>query len=57
MENIENDKRQIGIRIPKELDKRLERHVARIGVSKPAFILQLVYEKLEQVARTQAITG
>lgn len=57
MENMENDKRQIGIRIPKELNKRLERHVAGIGVSKPAFILQLVYEKLEQVARTQTITG
>lgn len=43
-----NVKRQIGIRIPEELNERLEKHVARIGISKPAFILGLIFDELEK---------
>ena len=49
------DKKQLGVRIPKELNERLERHVAKIGISKPAFILGLIYRELERV-RTQVAT-
>ena len=42
-----NGKRQIGIRIPRELDKTLESHVEKIGISKAAFILQLIYRELK----------
>ena len=41
-------KRQIGIRIPRELDERLESYVNKIGISKAAFILGLIYEKLKK---------
>ena len=40
-------KRQIGIRIPQELDCRLTELVNKIGISKPAFILSLIYRELE----------
>ena len=43
-------KRQIGIRIPQELDKRLEEHVSKIGISKAAFILSILYRELEATA-------
>lgn len=42
---------QIGIRIPQELDSRLEKHVSRIGISKPAFILGLIFKELERVEK------
>lgn len=41
-------KNQIGIRIPQELDSRLEELVNKIGISKPAFILGLIYRELER---------
>ena len=46
------DKRQIGIRIPQELDDRLENYVSKIGISKPAFILRLIYDELKKEAMT-----
>lgn len=47
MENT-NNKKQFGIRIPKELDARLENHVRKIGISKQAFILGLIFRELEK---------
>ena len=44
----ETIKKQIGIRIPPELDRRLEKHVNKIGISKPAFILNLIFKELEK---------
>lgn len=44
----EDNKRQIGVRIPKELDARLENHVRKIGISKQAFILGLIFRELEK---------
>lgn len=41
-------KRQIGVRIPLELDERLESHVNKIGISKAAFILGLIYKELKK---------
>ena len=41
-------KRQIGIRIPRDLDNRLESHVNKIGISKAAFILGLIYNELKK---------
>jgi hypothetical protein len=41
-------KKQIGLRIPQELDRRLEKHVNKIGISKPAFILGLIFKELEK---------
>lgn len=40
-------KNQICIRIPRELDCRLGDLVEKIGISKPAFILGLIYRELE----------
>lgn len=48
-----NDKRQIGIRVPNELDKRLENHVNKIGISKAAFILGLIYKELQKEKANQ----
>lgn len=48
-----NDKRQIGIRVPNELDKRLENHVKQIGISKGAFILGLIYKELQKEKANQ----
>ena len=41
-------KRQVGVRIPIELDERLEHHVNKIGISKAAFILGLIYKELKK---------
>lgn len=41
-------KPQIGLRLPPELNRRLENHVSRIGISKPAFILNLIFNELEK---------
>ena len=41
-------KSQIGLRLPAELNQRLENHVSRIGISKPAFILNLIFNELEK---------
>ena len=45
---IKNNKKQLGIRIPPELDSRLENHVKKIGISKQAFILNLIFRELER---------
>ena len=49
----EQNKKQIGICIPRDLDEQLEKHVAKIGISKPAFILGLIYKELERVTNLQ----
>lgn len=46
--DLANEKRQVGIRIPLELDKQLEAHVKKIGISRAAFILGLVYKELNK---------
>ena len=46
-------KRQIGIRIPHELDRRLEEHVAKIGISKSAFILSILYKELTSIGKEE----
>ena len=43
-----NNKKQLGIRIPEELECRLEKHVIKIGISKQAFILNLIFRELEE---------
>ena len=43
-----NNKKQLGIRIPEELDGRLEKYVIKIGISKQAFILNLIFRELEE---------
>ena len=47
METNDN-KRQLGIRIPRGLDEKLENHVKKIGISKQAFILNLIFRELEK---------
>ena len=49
--NNGKDKTQIGLRIPAELNSRLEKHVERIGISKPAFILTLIFNELEETEK------
>ena len=44
----DDDKRQLGIRIPKEMVERIESYVKRIGISKQAFILGLIYKELKK---------
>ena len=46
-------KRQIGIRIPYELYQRLEEHVDKIGISKPAFILSILYKELTSIGKKE----
>ena len=46
-------KKQILIRIPRELDERLEKHVKKIGISKQAFVLGLIYKELKKEAATE----
>lgn len=43
------DKRQVGIRIPAELDEQLENHIKKIGISRASFILQLIYNELSRL--------
>lgn len=50
-------KNQIGIRIPRELDEQLENHVKKIGISKPAFILNLIYESLSKTKDNNLVTA
>ena len=45
---IPTPKKQIGIRIPQDLDCRLTELVNKIGISKPAFILGLIFRELEK---------
>ena len=46
------NKKQINIRIPQELVKRLEKHVNKIGISKSAFILNLIFKELEEIGKS-----
>ena len=48
MVQTDTKKGQICVRIPENLNKRLEEHVRQIGISKPAFILGLIYAELEK---------
>lgn len=48
----DNNKRQLGIRIPQKLDRSLENYVNKIGISKQAFILNLIYNELDRTERT-----
>lgn len=45
-------KSQFGIRIPLELNKLLEDRVKKIGISKSAYILTLIYNALEKSEQT-----
>ena len=45
---MDSQKRElVSVRIPKELNKKLTEYVAEIGISKAAFILQLIYRELK----------
>lgn len=44
--------KQLLIRIPKELNERLEKHVRKIGISRQAFVLGLIYKELKKEAAT-----
>ena len=48
LSNTPSTKKQICVRIPQELDRRLDTLVNKIGISKPAFILNLIYRELER---------
>lgn len=49
--NTESRKNQMGLRIPQELNQRLEKHVGKIGISKNAFILNLIFNELEKTEK------
>jgi len=44
-------KELVSVRIPKELNKRLAEHVATIGISKTAFILNLINRELSKAKK------
>lgn len=48
-------KNQLGIRIPYDLDKLLEERVKKIGISKTAYILTLIYNALEKIEQPPKI--
>lgn len=41
-------KELVSVRIPTELNKEFTNHVAKIGISKTAFILGLIYKELKK---------
>lgn len=45
-----NEKELISVRIPKELNRRFAKHVASLGISKTAFILNLINQELRKEA-------
>ena len=47
MEKKENKKEVVFLRIPAELNNKLSKHTSKIGISKTAFICNLLYETLE----------
>lgn len=53
----DNNKKQLGIRIPKELECRLEKYVEKIGISKQAFILNLIFNALESEEKKDSRAG
>ena len=53
MKKFLDSKKQIGIRIPQDLDRQLENHVRKIGISKPAFILSLIYKEICEKSKNQ----
>lgn len=44
----ERKKRQVLIRVPDRIDRLLEEEVAKIGIPKSAFILNLIYLEFER---------
>lgn len=50
MEPLERE--LVSVRIPKELNKKLAKHVAAMGLSKTAFIINLIYKELKKEAAT-----
>lgn len=51
------DKNAFTIRIPPKLDNKLTEHVAKRGMTKTAFICNLVYEALEGKKDTKQTSG
>ena len=49
-------KELVSVRIPKELNQKLAEHVATMGLSKAAFILNLINKELAKVPKTSAQT-
>ncbi len=41
-------KELVSVRIPEALNKKLAEHVAKIGISKTSFILQLINKELQK---------
>lgn len=46
------EKELVSVRIPKELNKKLAKHVAAMGLSKAAFILNLINKELKKETAT-----
>ena len=42
-------KEAIFLRIPETLNKKLEKRVSEIGISRPAFILSLIYKEIGEI--------
>lgn len=45
-----SEKELVSVRIPKELNKKLAEHVSAMGISKAAFILNLINKELKKSA-------
>ena len=43
-----SDKELVSVRIPKDLNKKLADHVAKLGISKTAFILGLINREISK---------
>lgn len=55
---IRNEKELVSVRIPKELNKKFAEHVASMGISKTAFILNFLNHELrkENIAPTSPLS-
>lgn len=59
MNSLKPQKEMVSVRIPKEMNAKLEQHVKGLGISKNAFILMLISQVLgeDEQAATLPKTG
>ena len=54
---MEKRKEIVSVRLPIEINKKFAEHVAKLGLSKNAFILNLILQELKQTEQTQSTTA
>ena len=55
--SIKQIKQLVPVRLSVEINKKFTEHVAKLGLSKNAFILNLILQELKQTEQTQSTTA